>query len=58
MPAETTTRKNFCANALPSCNKRKGHNPELRAFRGVSYKRGGRNRHLRVRDMRAALITE
>lgn len=30
------------------------HNPERRAFRGRSYRRGGR----RVRDLRAALVCE
>lgn len=39
---------------VTATGKRRRHNPERRAFRGRSYRRGGR----RVRDLRAALVRE
>lgn len=52
--AATQETPAMTARPVTATGKRRRHNPERRAFRGRSYRRGGR----RVRDLRAELVRE
>jgi len=54
MARRTTPSLETTPKTTPITGKRRRHNPERRAFRGRSHRRGGR----RVRDLRAAFVRE